>query len=272
MSRPSVWGKSLDWNVTSYPTQILTPQPIQDDSHYALLRDDCNYVLGYVSDHYETVQNKTLFSLLQPLLDEQLAEISFQGYMRYGKIVLVQAKLNTGFDVAGMAHNSFVTISNIHAGKGNLEIGVGNIRMCCLNQYQSNKKSLNNKSKFSHRIGINDELNLELVMEFVAKEQLEYQKQIEKLNTVKLEHTDLRIHIEAIFGAHKHDKIYNNIVRLYRHGAGNNGRTAYDLFSATTDFISNHSKNDVEHSIANALVGSGATYSHQMFENLLELV
>lgn len=272
MSKPKVWGTSLNWNAVTYPTQIISPTPIQDNSHFAVVRDDCNHVLGYVSDHYETVQNTALYSLLQPLIDEQLAEISFAGYMRYGKTVLVQAKLNTEFCVAGMAHNSFVTISNIHAGKGNLEIGVGNIRMCCLNQYQANKKSLTNKSKFSHRIGVNDELNLSKVLEFIANEQLTYQKQIEKLNTVKLQHNDLRIQIEDVFGAHKHDKVYNNIVRLYRHGVGNTGKTAYDLFSATTDFVTNHSKSDAAYSIANALVGSGATYSHKMLENLLTLV
>lgn len=273
MKKPSVWGTNINWHVGTYDTVTIHPDgDMPDPHHLALLRDDCKHRLGYVSDHYEIVQNNTLFSLLQPLVDENLAEISFQGYMRYGKIVLVQARLNTGFEIGDLEHNNFVTISNTHAGKGNLEIGVGNIRMCCLNQYQANKKSLTNKSVFSHRIGVNDQLNLDMVLEFVAKEQKRYQDKIHKLTKHPIKHHDLRVIIEDVFGAQKHDKIYNNIVRLFRHGVGNNGKTAYDLFSATTDFISNHSKNDKNYSIANAIVGSGASQSHKMLENLLALV
>jgi hypothetical protein len=271
MTKPKVWGKNLDWTVQTYGTQIMTEPPQTDESHFALMRSDCKHLLGYVSDHYETIQNQMLFDLLQPLVDEQLAEISYTGYMRYGKTVIVQAKLNTGFDIDGMEHKNFVTISNTHAGKGNLEIGVGNIRLCCNNQYHANRKALTNKSTFSHRIGVNDELHLDSVMAFVAAEQQVYQNSIEELKTLKLKQTDLREIIENVYGVNKNDKIYNNIVRLYRHGAGNTGSSAYDLFSATTDYNTNLSKSSKEYSIANALIGSGADKSHQMLESLLAL-
>jgi hypothetical protein len=273
MSKSKVWGTTLDWTVDTYPTAIITPtQQIEDKSHLGLLRSDNNRIIGYVSDHYETVQNKTLFSLIQPLINEQIAEISYQGFMRYGKIVLLQAMLDTTFEAGNMEHKNFVTITNTHGGKGNIEIGVGNMRMCCLNQFQANKKSLTNKSKFSHRIGVTDQLNLDLVMEFVSEEQQAYQQKIQELSGVTLKYDQLRPIIEDVFGVHAKDKIYNNIVRLYRMGNGNLGRTAYDLFSATTDYVTNCSKSDKQHSIANVLVGTGANQTHKMFENLLTLV
>jgi Domain of unknown function (DUF932) len=265
------YGNTLDWTVTKYPTQINTPTPIQDENNIGLIRSDLEgqkSILGYVSPDYELVQNNRLFELIQPLIDSDIAYIANQGFLQYGKKVFLQLNLFEQFKIQGNNHSTFITLLNSHNGTSKLAIGAGNIRIICLNTFFAAQTQLSNK--FSHRIGINDKLDIATVLDFISITNTQYQTNIDLLEKVIL--TDAKLHsvVKHVFG--DNDKVFNNIVNLYRSGRGNNGKTAYDLFSATTDFVSHHQKKNEISAIINPIIGGGAKQSQKMLDSLLALV
>jgi Domain of unknown function (DUF932) len=266
------FGKTLDWTINTYPTQIITPNGnITNKSHLALLRDDLKHphnILGYVSPDYEVVQNQKLFDLSQPLIDNSIGYISNQGYLQYGKKVFLQIHLYEKFRLLDHEHSNFLTVLNSHNGSSSLKIGVGNIRIICENTFTQAAKALD--SSYRHNVGINDQLDLQAVLQYVADTNNDYSTQVISLQKLSLKSSQCEKIIKHVFG--DSDKVYNNIVNLYRNGKGNAGKTAYDLLSATTDYVSHYQKKNEISSMINPLIGSGANQSQKMMDVLLQLV
>lgn len=273
MSEATSYGDSLDWTVTRYNTQILTNPPTSDPNTFALLRSDIPSpynILGYVSKDYEAVQNQKLLDLAQPLIDNGIAYIANQGYLQYGKKVFLQLNLYENFRITDHNHKSFITILNSFNGTSTLGIGTGSIRVICQNTFLAAQQELN--TKLAHRLGINDKLDLSVVLQYVNTTNTIYKQNVEILDKIKIPVDKLGKIIRHVFGADVKDKIYNNIVSLYRTGNGNTGSTAYDLFSATTDYVSHYQSKNPISSASNPLIGNGAKKSQKMLETLLALV
>lgn len=266
------YGDSLDWEVTRHNIQIMTNPPTPDPNTFALLRSDTPSpynILGYVSKDYETVQNSKLTELTQPLIDNDIAFMANQGYLQHGKKVFIQLNLYENFRIAGHNHKSFITLLNSHNGTSKLGIGVGSIRVICENTFLSAQQELN--TKFAHRLGINDKLDLNVVLDYINTTNTIYRQQVEILDRIKLSSDKINDIVKHVFGVDRNDKVYNNIVSLYRTGRGNNGKTAYDLFSGTTDYISHHQSKNPISSASNPLIGKGAKQAQKMLETLLAL-
>jgi hypothetical protein len=268
----NTYGNTLDWIVSAHPTQIITPNGnYTDPNHLAILRDDLSFpksILGYVSPDYELVQNKKLFELSQPILDNDLGYIANQGYLQNGKKVFLQIHLHEVYRLLDFEHKNFLTILNSHNGTSSLKIGVGNVRIICENTFTAVSKALD--TSYAHTIGINDRLDIDAVLHYVNDTTVIYQKEVESLQKVSLTIPNCQKIIQHVFG--ENEKVYNNIVNLYRNGKGNSGSTAYDLFSATTDYVSHHQKKNAVSSMINPLIGSGANQSQKMLDVLLQLV
>jgi hypothetical protein len=265
------YGKSLDWTVSAIPTVIeIDGQQYQNENHTAILRSDIPYpqsLLGYVSGGYEIVQNSRLLEILEPLVNEGIGTITNSGYLQSGKKVFVQLQLNEGFEFNGLEHKQFLTILNTHNGSSSLMIGTGNIRVICSNTFTTATKSL--ETKLAHREGINTLLSIDSALRYINLESSKYLENITKLDRLKISDKQLKPLIVSVFG--DSDKIYNNIVQLFRSGLGNSGKTGLDLFSACTDYVS-HKQSDEVKKIINPLIGIGADKSSKMMSNLLQLV
>jgi hypothetical protein len=226
-------------------------------------------ILGYVSKDYEIVQNQKLIELTQPLIDSDIAYVANQGYLQYGKKVFIQLNLFETFRVTDHNHKVFLTLLNSHNGTSKIHIGTGNIRVICQNTFLAAQQELN--TKFSHRLGVNEKLDLSVVLEYVNTTNTIYQQQVETLEKIKLPQDKLIKIVKHVFGEDSKDKVYNNIVNLYRNGRGNNGLTAYDLFSATTEYTSHHQAKNIISAISNPLIGRGEKHATKMMNTLLAL-
>ena len=264
------FGDNLNWSVFTSPTQlVVNGETFTDNNHLAILRDDLSYpksLLGYVSGGYEIVQNQTILDLCNPLIDAGLGELANVGYLQGGKRIFVQLELHQEFKLLDHEHKSFISILNTHNGSSSLAIGVGNTRIICSNTFLMHQKELD--TRFAHIAGINSLLNIDEMLKYINISMAEYQGRVEVLELIKLSDSQVKAAISRVFG--DNDKIYNNIVNLYRHGAGNSGRTGYDLFSATTDYLS-HKGSDSGKNVANSIAGTSVNKNQKMLDSLLAL-
>jgi hypothetical protein len=205
--------------------------------------------------------------LVTLVVDEGIGTITNQGYLQTGKKIFVQLALNDGFIFNGLEHRKFLTILNTHNGSSSLMIGTGNIRVICSNTFTSAMESLD--TRLAHRDGINNLLSIDSALKYINTETKKYIENITILERLKISEKQLKPLIVSVFG--DNDKIYNNIVQLYRSGAGNNGMTAYDLFSATTDYTSHKQSDEIKRAIS-PLIGMGADKNTKMMQTLLQLV
>lgn len=261
------YGDNLDWSVDSYSVTINTEPPRVDKNLIGLARSDTNTILGYVSPNYEVVQNAKLFELVKPLIDSDVAFISNKGFLQQGKKVFVQLNLYEQYNVMGYNYTPFITILNSHNGSSKLGIGTGNIRVVCTNTFQAASGELNHH--LTHTVGINQQLDISSVLDYIKIVNKNHNDQIITLDKIIIQPGKMTDIIHHVFG--ENDKIYNNIVRLYRTGAGNNGKTANDLFNATTDYISNVQKSNPTSAKINPIIGGGAAKSLKMLDTLLQL-
>jgi hypothetical protein len=265
MTNIKSFGTSLSWTVNTREVSIEGAGV--DKNKLALLRSDLTFpesILGYVSPSYEVVQNDKLIQLLEPF--SAIGSIVNQGYLSYGKKVFVQFKINSQFRVAGQEHYSYFSLLNTHNGSSSLAIGMGNVRVICGNTFNMSLSELD--TRLNHNIGINNKLDIGLVEKYLNHSNSNYKTQAEKLDSLLLSDSSVTGLIKHVFG--DSDKVYNNIVHLYRSGAGNNGKTAYDLFSAVTDYGS-HKGNEAKR-IISPLLGKAARDNAKMLDTLLSLV
>jgi hypothetical protein len=259
------FGTTLDWTVN---THSVTIDSIGTDvNKLALVRSDLPFpqsILGYVSPNYEVVQNNKLIELLEPFTD--IGAIVNMGYLTFGKKIFIQFRINDGFKVAGQEHHSYFSLLNTHNGTSSLALGVGNIRVICGNTFNTSLSELD--TRLNHKIGINSRLDMTLVSKYVNFSNDNYREQVEKLDSYVLSDSAVTGIIKYTFG--DNEKIHNNIMDLYRNGNGNNGKTAYDLFSAVTDYGS-HKGNETKRVIS-PLLGKAAKDNAKVLDTLLSLI
>ena len=224
---------NLTWTVSKHPTYTkVNGVWSKDDNHQRIIRDDFKTTLGYVSGEYELVQNHQLAGMIEPLEDEGFLKITNRGSLQGGKKVFWQAELLDDFNICDYQHKSYITITSSHDGNGHVSIGTGNIRVICMNTFHQINQQLD--KKFKHKLGVEEKLNLDQIFEFVVKERRIYQSQVESLDNKFLSPSQLDLCLDKVFGTKETtttNNLKNQILHLYTNGEGNNGRTAYDLFS-----------------------------------------
>ena len=107
MSTPAfAVSNDLNWSVSQRPLFFQRENGTLGEcpNSVAVIRDDNEHCLGFVSPNYEPVQNKDLLSLIQPMVDEEILTIENVGYLSYGAKVFAQARVNQEFQVIGESY------------------------------------------------------------------------------------------------------------------------------------------------------------------------
>ena len=268
-------GTDLSWIVKNSDVAYLANNNewVVDPTQVAKIRvdtDGTEHLLGYTSKRYETVQNQTIFDMLQPMLAEEVLVVANQGYLQCGKLVYVQCLLNDVYTIGNDAYKNYITITNSHTGTTKLRLGTGMVRIVCENTFNLAQQDL--EVSFYHNSGLNESLSPELVYPFVNSEMQRFQDSVARLQSVKVDHKRAHEIITKVYGNGVKDRMRHGIVQLYKTGKGNNGQTAYDLFNGTTDYFSHYSKNTESKSLSNVLTyGDSDTKIVKMLNHLLEL-
>jgi phage/plasmid-like protein (TIGR03299 family) len=129
---------NLDWQVVKQPLFAGEDEKRPISDYFAVVREDAKKrdttVLGIVGSDYTPLQNRDAFQFFDPLVGENAAVYHTAGALGKGERVWIQAKLPGYIRVVGDdITNKFLLLSNIHGGRGAVEIKFTPIRVVCQN-------------------------------------------------------------------------------------------------------------------------------------------
>jgi phage/plasmid-like protein (TIGR03299 family) len=264
---------NLDWEVEQRP--LFFPgadgNPVRFDNRVAIVRSDNEFPLGVVSEDYETVQNKDLLALIQPMVDEGILSIENMGYLNHGAKVFAQAKINQEFRVIGEDYQTYITLLNGHVGNTSVAIGPAAVRVICGNTFSMAYSNIG--ERFRHSEGVNQRiLETKAVIDFVENAMRKYSENVETIASSTCSSAQFRNFLEATYGK-DYEKMRNieKLNDLFYNGAGNEGRTLYDAFNSVTDFSSNQSRKTVAGRFNYANFGQGNRINQRAMEVALEM-
>ena len=263
----------LDWNVISRDLHV-TVDGLQYNvpGKVAQLRDDTNEVIGITSPQYQVFQNSALRDFVQPLVSEGLLDITNIGYLGKGNKVFIQATMTGDYNIAGDDYKGMITLLNSHDGSSALCAGVTTERIICTNTFATALGDMS--TRLRHTMSIHDEAaRITEIVDFVNTGMQRYQEHAEALSRTRCEATTLddiiaaayKKPVETVRGA-------NNIRRLFRSGAGNEGRTLYDALNAVTDYTSHLAVKDDAKRFASVNFGNNALVNRRAMNAALALV
>jgi phage/plasmid-like protein (TIGR03299 family) len=263
----------LSWTVSKRPLFFAgnDGQPTQWTEKVAIVRDDTGRALGTVSNDYEIVQNDTLLSLINPMVEEGTLTVENMGYLNYGARVFAQAKIAQEFRVLGEDYSAFITLLNGHVGNASVAIGPAAVRVICGNTFAMAYAGIG--EKYRHMLGVNQKvLDSKAVINYVNAAMGKYAEHVEKLERKSCSAGEFNRAMSEIFQKDtakiKQIEVLNN---LFYNGAGNSGRTYYDAFNAVTDFSSNRSRRTTDGRFNYANFGAGANLNQRAMRVLTEL-
>jgi len=264
---------NLDWTVSHRPLFFTGPdgQPSQWTEKVAVVRDDTGKCLGAVSPDYETVQNSSLLSLIQPMVEEGLLTIENMGHLHNGARVFAQAKINEEFQVVGESYSSYITILNGHVGNASVAIGPSAYRVICGNTFTMAYSGIG--EKYRHSTGVNEKvLDSKAVINYVNGAMKRYSEYVEQLAVTKCSPAQFVTAVEKIYDKEysklRHIETLNN---LFYNGKGNEGKTFYDAFNSLTEYASNYSRKTVTGRFQYSNFGQGANINQRAMAVLTEM-
>lgn len=274
MSTPAfAVSNDLNWSVSQRPLFFQRENGTLGEcpNTVAVIRDDNEHCLGFVSPTYETVQNKDLLSLIQPMVDEEILTIKNVGYLSYGAKVFAQARVNQEFQVIGETYNAYITLLNGHVGNASVAIGPSATRVICGNTFAMAYSELG--EKYRHHVGVNEKvLSSQAVLNYVNGAMEKYSSYVDKLATTSCSHSQFREAVSKIYGKEESRLRHaEKLENLFRYGAGNEGKTFYDVFNAVTDYASNFSRKTNSGRFGYANFGKGARINQRAMSVLTEM-
>ena len=264
---------NLDWTVSKRPLvfPLANGELNAVPDRYGVVRDDNDQFLGVVSRDYEVVQNSDLLNLVNPMVEEGLLTIQNVGYLNNGGKVFAQARINQEFQVIGEDYKAFITLLNGHTGNASVAIGATATRVICGNTFSMAYSDLS--ERYRHQVGVNERvLESKAVLNYVNGAMAKYAQSVEKLATTPCSSVQFRNALEDIYQKDV-DKIRNIEVlnNLFYNGAGNEGRTFYDMLNSVTDYSSNRSRKTADGRFNYTNFGKGATINRRAMSVALEM-
>lgn len=153
-------GSGLDWEVEMLNLYArpevnsidgIAPPLIPASDFRAINRKDVNEVLGVVRTKYQVLQNKDLFQILEPFLDDCKAVWHTAGAIKNGRWVWVLAKLPDNLVIGKQdLIDQYLLITNSHDGSQALRMRFTPIRVVCNNTLQQALLPTEGLVKISH--------------------------------------------------------------------------------------------------------------------------
>lgn len=266
---------NLDWTVEQRPLYYPDVEGKFNRliDKVAIIRSDNNYPLGVVSEGYETVQNKELLSLVNPLVQEGVLTIENMGYLNNGAKVFIQSKITKDFQIVGEDYSAYMTILNGHVGNACVAIGSSNIRVICQNTFAMAYSNLS--EKYRHSEGVNERvLESSTVVDYVNQSMAAYSVNAESLASTRCSKDQFHKLLEKSYDKEVKDMRENfvdTLNRLFYDGVGTEGKTLYDAFNAIT-FYGSHESRKTEGGRFNYVnFGQGSKISQRAMEVALEM-
>jgi phage/plasmid-like protein (TIGR03299 family) len=265
----------LSWTVSQRPLfyQRSNGTTAECPDRVAIVRDDNDHCLGFVSSSYETLQNSDLLQLINPMVEEGLLTIENRGYLNNGARVFAQAVLNQEYKVIGEDYKGYITLLNSHNGSTSVAIGSTMTRVICGNTFTASYSDIS--ERYRHSAGVTDRvLESTFVLDYINGAMKTYAEYVEKIAGARCTGAQFKTFIEEVYQKpveSMRDSFVQQLNNLFYNGKGNEGKSLYDCFNACTEYASNHSRKTVQGRFQYAQFGQGARINNRAMRVALEM-
>ena len=263
----------LNWNVISRDLTVqVDGESIKVPFKKAQLRDDTHQVIGVTGKDYQIFQNSDLKDLVMPAVEEGLLTINNIGYLGVGGKVFIQAEMAESFTMAGEEHRGMITLMNSHDGTSALAAGVTDTRVICGNTFAMAMGDMSTRLRHGKNLH-NDAAQITAIMDFVNEGMRVYSESVEALATTRCDESTVRQLVEFTYGKPAESvRATNNIIKFFRNGAGNEGRTLYDAVNGFTEYFTHKAGTDDNKRFVSTNFGRNAVLARKAFRSALAMV
>ena len=264
---------NLDWNVVSRDLFVkVGDDEIAVPGKKAQLRDDTFDVIGVTGKDYQVFQNSSLKELVMPAVEEGLLDISNIGYLGAGGKVFIQAEMNEAFTIVGEEHKGMITLMNSHDGTSALAAGVSDVRIICGNTFSMAMGDMSTRLRHGKRLH-DDASQITAIIDYINENMKLYSEAVDSLSTTKCNESTVKQLIEFTYNKPSDSvRATNNIVKLFRSGKGNEGKTLWDGFNAITEYTNHFAGTDDNKRYVSANFGRNAVLNRRAFNAALAMV
>lgn len=129
------------------------------NNFYATTRLDTQEIFSIVSDRYEVIQNETIISLINKMIEnsDNKLRIETAGVLGQGERIFVSAKMTSDL-LLGEDIDRYLLFTSSHDGTLSFKFFVTNIRVVCNNTLQAALNGNNDYISFKHTEKVNNEI------------------------------------------------------------------------------------------------------------------
>jgi phage/plasmid-like protein (TIGR03299 family) len=279
------WTKSagMDWLVKRSRVRYGEgdSQRIMEDQH-VLFRSDTKDALGIVSAKYNIVQPREVLEFFRDIVGAGGFELETAGTLFGGKRFWALASIGESAMILGQDKvNGYLLLHT--SADGTLATGGKCVatRVVCNNTMRmALSESSNRDVKVSHRTKFNADA-VKQEMGIVRGQFGDYVQAAKHLavTTIKKDQAEqltgaLLIDSKAVSRDEVADSAgFKSIMRLFQHGKGNHGETAWDWLNGVTEYVDHVQRAKSEsHRMANSMFGRGDALKTMAFERALAIV
>lgn len=250
--------------------------------YFGLINSKTGHVIHTVKEGYKVSQNDEVIELVLKGIDsfgEQLS-VSKAGSINGGRKIFIQLAIEGLSKVSDDNIKKFITIIDSNDGSHSLSIGVGDVTMSCMNQFNRFYKS---GQKFRHSASLEEKLkSLPLLIETALGQSLKQIETYNKFASTPVSRMLAHKLVRALLGHDRHitsikeqselstrsinimDALYDSIEKEMN----SKGETLWGLHSGVTNFTTHHKsapkrENGRDESI---LIGAGYKLNQKSFD------
>jgi phage/plasmid-like protein (TIGR03299 family) len=140
----------IDWRIEKRALMIHGLDQ-QLDTHYALVRDTDDSILGICGENYIPLQNSKAFEFFEKFVKAGSMEMEVAGSLRGGRYVFALVKINESFILPGNDKvDGYLLISSPHVWGKAMNIRFTSVRNICSNTILSTLSTKYEKFRFPH--------------------------------------------------------------------------------------------------------------------------
>ena len=274
----AIAAAALDWKVEKRQAYFFKDgcyRPV--DGRYAVIREDRAEPFAILSEVYAPVQNHEAFRFFDDVVGSGEAIYHTAGSLKGGRVVWILAKLPESMTLPGDENDvleRYILLSNSHDGSTAVRMRPTSVRVVCANTLAvalGQKEAAEWSS--AHRGNITEQVTKARRLLGLGDAHFEMMMTaIEKLADEKMRSYDREDFYRSLFDIDEEEdylksRSVKQVAELYANGAGNSGKTRWDMLNAVTEWV-DHKRGSDDNRLHSAWFGSGDALKRNAWELL----
>jgi len=205
----------LDWNVNMKPVEWTNAEGIsqKDEKYFSLVRDAHTRIDGTfvpeqilssgLTNQYKPIQNLRMAKFFDEYIKSGVATMETAISLFNGKIVILVAKTNENFELAGGDKiEQYLIFASYHTGRDQVKIRSSKTRVVCNNTFSASlRENAQVQGLISHRYDFTNSIETQVKYDLgISLEQMkEFKEKTEFLATKKLKEKDLLNYLLVVY-------------------------------------------------------------------------